>query len=227
MVSISGAGKGALSGAGTGATIGSIIPGLGTGLGAAIGGGIGGLAGLFGKSGNGLFTRKGKEQRFERFTPEQQQLTELLRNILSGQGEQPQGGLLGSLFGEGGFDAFAAPAMRQYQEEIVPGLAERFSALGAQKSSGFQQALARSGENLATRLGEARGQQQQGLLGALLGQVMQPQFNTQYTPGGPTGLSQGLSGIAGGIGQGLGQGLGGLGQGNLSDLLSRLLGGGQ
>lgn len=224
MVSLAGLGKGALSGAGTGATIGSIIPGLGTGLGAGIGGIFGGLSGLFGGSGGDAFTRKGEERRFERFTPEQLQLTELLRNILSGQGEQPQGGLLGSLFGEEGFKAFADPAMRQYQEEIVPGLAERFTSLGAQKSSGFQQALARSGENLATRLGEARGQQQQGLLGALLGQTMQPQFHTQFTPGGPSGLAQGLSGLAGGLGQSLGQSFGG-GQGDLSGLLSKLLGG--
>ncbi len=231
MVSFAQAGKGALGGAATGAGMGSIIPGLGTGLGAGIGGIIGGLSGLFGDTGDGLLTRKGQEKRFERFTPEQQQLTELLRNILSGQGEQPQGGLLGSLFGEEGFKAYSDPAMRQFQEEIVPGLAERFSGLGAQKSSGFQQALARSGENLATRLGEARGRQQQGLLGALLSQVMQPQFNTQYTPGGPTGLSQGLGALAGGIGKGLGQSFGEGGmdfsQSDLGKLLGSLFGGRQ
>lgn len=159
--------------------------------------------------GGGLLTRPGEERQFERFTPEQQQLTEMLRNILTGQGDQPTGGLLGSIFGQEGFDAYAQPEMRAYQEEIVPGLAERFTALGGQRSSGFQQALARSGENLATRLGQMRSQQQQSLLGGLLGQVMQPQFHTQYTPGGPTGLASLLGSIGGGIGRGATTALGG------------------
>ncbi len=150
----------------------------------------------------GFLTRPGQERRFERFTPEQQDLTSLLRNLLTGEGDQPTGGLLGDLFGPQGFESFAAPAMKTYQEEIVPHLAERFSQLGAQKSSGFQQALARSGENLAARLGQMRGQQQTSLLGGLLSQTMAPQFETYYTPGGPTGLS----GLLGSIGQGIGAG---------------------
>lgn len=197
---------------------------------------IGGGMSLFGSrgkdedKGGGLFTRPGEEKRFERFTPQQQQLTDLLRNILTGQGQQPQGGLLGNLLGEGGFESYAQPAIRAFQEQIVPGIAERFSggfgvpgAASAQRSSGFQQQLARSGEDLATRLGEMRGQQQQQLLGPLLQQIMQPQFHTQYTPGGPTGLATGLGQIAQGLGQGLGQGFGG----GLSGMLSGLVGGGR
>lgn len=199
-----------LAGAGTGA-----LAGLGGGpLGALIGALTGGAGGYFGggsKKSGGLFDIPSEEKRFERFTPGQQQLTELLRNILTGEGKQPEGGLLGSLLGEEGFRSFADPAMRLYQQEIVPKLAERFSgglgvpgAASAQRSSGFQQALARSGENLATRLGEVRGQQQQGLLESLLGQTMQPQFHTRYEQGGASPLAQGLGGIGGNLGQLLG-----------------------
>ncbi len=197
----------------------SLLPAL-------IGGGLGFLGSRKKNKGGGAFTRAGEERRFERFTPQQQQLTDMLRNILTGQGQQPQGGLLGNLFGEEGFQSYAQPAIRAFQEQIVPGIAERFSggagipgAASAQRSSGFQQQLARSGEDLATRLGEARGQQQQQLLGSLLGQVMQPQFHTQYTPGGPTGLATGLGQVASGIGQGIGQGL--------PRWLSSLVGGGR
>ncbi len=195
----------ALAGAGSGA-----VSGLGLGpwgaLAGALAGGVGGYFGGGGSGdsgGGGLFGGGDQEKRFERFTPEQQQITELLRNILSGQGDQPQGGLLGSMFGEEGFKSFADPAMRMFQEEIVPGIAEKFSGLGAQRSSGFQQALAKSGENLATRLGEVRGQQQQGLLGALLSQIMQPQFHTRYEQGGPSMFAQGLGDLGSLIPQGI------------------------
>ena len=63
-----------------------------------------------------------------------------LQNLLSGSPESMQ--------------AFQAPAMRQFNEQIVPGLAERFSGLGAgaQSSSAFQQALGQAGAGLAENL---------------------------------------------------------------------------
>ena len=54
---------------------------------------------------------------------------------------------------------------------------------------------------------------------------MQPQYNTQYIPGGPTGLSQGLGALAGGLGQRFGQEGLDLGQSDLGKLLGKLLGG--
>lgn len=197
MVNYAGGAKGALSGAGTGATIGSVIPGIGTGIGAGVGGLIGSLAGLFGDSDKDPFSTPGKTQRFDRYTDEQKQLISQLGSILGGGGNVPQEGLLGQLFGEQGFDAYKNPAMRAYFEEVIPGISERFTQAGAQRSSAFQNALARSGENLARDLGEMRSRQQQSLLGAILGQYMQPQFEQYYNPPGVSGFGQ-LAGQFGG-----------------------------
>lgn len=51
---------------------------------------------------------------------------------------------------------FEAPYMRQFNEEIVPGLAERFSSLGARNSSGFNQAMGQQAGSLAERLASMR-----------------------------------------------------------------------
>ncbi len=137
----------------------------------------------------------GEEKRFQQFTPEQQNITQLLQNILTGQGQQP-GGLLGETYGDQGFDAYADPVIRKYNEEIVPKIAERFSGLGsgAQSSSAFQNLLAQSGSNLARDLGEMRSRRRQESTQNLLSQTLQPQFHTRYEQKMPTGAFQGLAG---------------------------------
>lgn len=72
--------------------------------------------------------------------------------------------------GDEAYNAFAAPYLRQFQEEIVPGLAERFAGAGALSSSGFAQALGGAGAGLQERLASLRAQQQQGAIGSALGQ---------------------------------------------------------
>lgn len=140
----------------------------------------------------------GEEKRFERFNPEQQQIYQMINSLLSGQGQQPQGGLLGDYGSEESFQQNVAnPAIRNYEERIAPGIAERFSGLGAgaQSSSGFQNALASSGADLARQLGEFRGRQRQSMTGDLLRQAFEPQFNTRYEPRGPSQTSQALAGL--------------------------------
>lgn len=88
-----------------------------------------------------------------------------LQNILGGSPEA--------------FSAFERPAMRQFQEEIIPSITERFAGLGAGSSSGLQQTLARSGERLSENLAAQRsGLQGQALsqLMGLLGTGLSPQF---------------------------------------------------
>lgn len=53
--------------------------------------------------------------------------------------------------------SFEAPFMRQFEEQTVPQLAERFSGLGAQNSSAFQTALSQSGAQLQEQLASLRG----------------------------------------------------------------------
>lgn len=170
--------------------------------------------GLFGSIGRGVkraFVSPAKEKIFDKFTPEQSDLLSQLMGALTGKGGGPQGGLLGEMFGEGGFDAFAAPAKRQFEEEIIPGLAQKFASTGGASlvnSSAFQQQLARAGEDLSARLGEQRGQMQQGQIGQLLGALLGPQFERFYQPEGPSGLSQGIGSVLGGLGTGVGTALG-------------------
>lgn len=112
--------------------------------------------------------------------------------------------------------AFEAPAMRQFQEQIVPGLAERFAGLGAgaQSSSAFNQALGAAGAGLSENLAALRGQLQLGALPQALGFAQQPISNllgfsqlglgTQaqgYTPRQLPFWQQLLLGVSPGLGQ--------------------------
>ena len=113
---------------------------------------------------------------------------------------------------------FEAPALRQFHEQIVPQIAERFAGVGALSSSGFQQALSHAGGDLSERLAALRGNMQLGALGpalsyagapsnqaqGLLGSAFGPSFSTGLTPQRPTALSELLAALLGGAGQGLG-----------------------
>lgn len=149
----------------------------------------------------------GKKEKMQQVPTMSGQQTDLLNMLLGNLGGPMSSGLgnLASLLG-GDTEAFEAPLMRQFQEQTVPSLAERFSSLGsgAQGSSAFGQQLGAAGAGLMENLGALRGNLQmqglgqlQGLLGTGLGQRT---FENAFRPG-TTGF---LGGIAGGIGQGLG-----------------------
>lgn len=132
-----------------------------------------------------LLGRKEKAKQFPIFTPGQQQLQSQLLEGLGGQGGLQQSGLdfLSSLLSGDpeALSQFQAPALRQFQEEIIPGITERFAGLGALNSSGFQQTLAQAGQRLAENLSQQRGTLGlQGLAGlqALQSQALAPQFQT-------------------------------------------------
>lgn len=74
------------------------------------------------------------------------------------------------------YNAFAAPQLRQYNEQIVPGLSEQFAGMGAGglSSSGFRNAQVAGATDLSERLGAiranlrqagAQGLQQAGQIG--------------------------------------------------------------
>lgn len=54
------------------------------------------------------------------------------------------------------FNAIEAPIMQQYQEDIIPGILERFAGQGASSSSAMNQTLARSGKDLSQGLAAQR-----------------------------------------------------------------------
>lgn len=113
-------------------------------------------------------------------------------------------------------DQFAQPYMNQFNQQTVPGLAERFAGMGAMggglSSSGFGQALGAAGGNLQAQLAQLKaglGQQAaQSLMGqygnmAGMGLSAQP---FAYQQAGPSMLGGAMQGWAQG-------GFGGMGQG--------------
>lgn len=90
------------------------------------------------------------------------------------------------------YNAFAAPQLRQYNEDIVPGISEQFAGLGAGglSSSGFRNAQVQGATDLSERLGQiranlrqagAQGLQHAGQLG--LNNYSQNQVTQQGSPG--------------------------------------------
>jgi hypothetical protein len=100
-----------------------------------------------------------------------QDLIGLLQNMMGqgggfNQANQYDQGLLGQ--GPEAFQNFSEPYLQQFQEQVLPMIAERFAGGGALSSSGFGQALGGAGAGLQSQLaqlfsslqGQAAGRQQ-------------------------------------------------------------------
>lgn len=110
-----------------------------------------------------LFGSGSKTKKKQAYTPEQMQFLSQLINSLGGGGE---GGflnyyqnLLGGEEGQGDFEAFADPYRKQFEQETIPMLAERFAGAGggmggALSSSGFGQSLSSAGANFNSQLAQ-------------------------------------------------------------------------
>lgn len=126
---------------------------------------------------------------------------------------------LGDLYSQSpdAFKRLADPYMRQFQQQTVPGLAERFSGAGygGRQSSAFNQAMGQAGQNLSSQLAGMFEQLRSQNLGNLMnfsnmpynqamGAIGQNMFENVYQPGS-TGLIGGaLQGLGGGLGMGMG-----------------------
>lgn len=78
-------------------------------------------------------------------------------NMLKGQFQGGAGDVYQNLLSmakgdQGMFEQLEAPAMRQFQQQIAPGIASRYAGSGISGSSGMQNALASAGGNLAQDL---------------------------------------------------------------------------
>lgn len=185
-----------------------------------------------------LFSRrKDQMKQFPTLNPQQQQL---LQQILEMTG---QGGQLGEAYGgalsqlqeyldptSAAYQRFAQPEINQFEQETVPGLAERFAGAGAMggglSSSGFGQALSSAGGQLQSRLAAMKAGLQQQALGDILGQyggmtqqgLGTPSFGYSYQQGSPSLAESLLTSYAGagfpglnpmaGFGGGFGRGFG-------------------
>ena len=145
-----------------------------------------------GRGAKSLFPRSGKthdaifgtkpQQKFQPFyQPEQESI---LDQLLSQGMEEFQGQPLEDM------------ATKEFQESIIPSLAERFTSMGGeggQRSSAFQGALGRAGSDLSSRLASMRSQMGMQKLNLGLGQRGQP-----YVQPGQQGFLGSLTGMGGG-----------------------------
>ena len=159
-------------------------------------------------------------------TPEQRQALNQLLSFASPQGALGQGALRGAqYYGDllnpesQAYSSLEQPYMQRFNQQIVPGLAERFAGLGAMggglSSSGFGQALSSAGANLQAQLAAMRTASQQQAAGGLLGQygqmlgigTGQRSFENAYQPGNLGLFGPSLASFGQGLGYKLSQGL--------------------
>lgn len=199
-----GALSGGLGGAASGAAIGSIVPGIGTVLGA----GIGGLLGAFGGS---------ERQRMPNIRPQSLLRPEqeaLYRQAVNAGMQPGAGGAFGAsadyyrdLLSDNSADAnaFMAPELRRYYQDIVPNLSEQFAGMGSGGlgSSGFRNAQIQGATDLGERLAAIRANLRQSAAAGLqnIGQVGLGRFSENVYPEPQPSFGAGLSS---GFGQGLG-----------------------
>jgi hypothetical protein len=146
-------------------------------------------------------------QQVPNFSPQQMKLfRKLLGNINNGGGLEAGLGRLGRLAAgsQEGFEELEKPAYADFQKQLGQ-IGTRFSGLGAQGSSAFQNATSGAATDLTERLQAARMGIQNNALQALLGQsnqlLGQRPFNTVYQQPDQgfdwqSLLGQGISGIS-------------------------------
>lgn len=120
-----------------------------------------------------LFGSPQRVQQAQQYTPEAQQMMSKMMNT----------GFEG--LKQFDFGPIRDKAMRQYQQQIAPGLAERFTSMGGRHSSGFQQALGASGSDLMTNLAaleENYNLQRQPMFQQLIGMGLRPQWENLVNP---------------------------------------------
>lgn len=155
----------------------------------------------------GFFGKPGEFQQLPTMTPEQQQL---MQNIMGGvgQGMDFYQGILGGDTTQ--LEKLSAPLTRQFEREIVPGIAGRFAGGNSMRGSAFQNALGRAATDLETNIGSLQANllnQAAGGLTGMAGLGLQPTFQNIYrpqTPGGIDALGQGLGAMGAGYAQGYG-----------------------
>jgi len=126
-------------------------------------------------------------------------------DFMSGQGPQEvrsdiynqgQGNMMDWLMNQGqqnmDFSGLEDQAMKRFNEDIIPSLAERFTSMGSgggQRSSAFQSSLGRAGSDISTQLAALKPQY--GMQQMQMG--LRPRSQVSFQGGGP-GMIEGLIG---------------------------------
>lgn len=184
-----------------------------------------------------LFGSQDKLQKVPTGTKEQQQfggkdLINFLQQMMQQGGglnlaNQYDQGLLGQ--GSEAFDQFSSPYLQQFQEKMLPQIAERFAGGGALSSSGFGQALGGAASDLQSQLAQIFSQLQGQAAGRQQGQFQNlSQLGLNYRPfqyAQKQGSSGFLNNLLGGIGNSLGPNIGHAIGGGISSLFKGAQGG--
>jgi hypothetical protein len=184
-----------------------------------------------GGSGNAWSGKSGYSEKIQNYTHDQKSMLKdmakhsyvHLPNITKDPNYQAGTGYLQKIISQDPemMKQFEAPVMRQFNEQIVPGLSEQFAGAGALNSSGFQQTMGQAAGSLSERLAQMRAQlgmeasqhlfgysqlpgaqrqQEQALTMQQRGMVLGAQPYTYAMHGGEAGAGQGMMS---GIGQSL------------------------
>ena len=124
------------------------------------------MASFFKSIGNFFTGTPAKRENVSTLRPEQEGLYNQLINSGMGQGAGGAFGTSADYYrnllsnNSADYNAFAAPQLRQFNEEIIPGLSEQFAqgggGQGSFSSSGFRNAAINAGTDLSERLGALR-----------------------------------------------------------------------
>lgn len=154
-----------------------------------------------------LFGKKDKVKKLPTLTPEQQELMELINQGLT-SGEGPFKDIFGS-FDQNAFnEGVSKPALKQFQESILPQLQEKFIAGNQVLGSGMRNAQLKAGTDLQDKLAQLMYQAQQDqqknklsgintLLGTRGFENLYKQGNTGAVQGALQGAAQGAGQMAG------------------------------
>lgn len=121
-----------------------------------------------------------RERHAPNYSPEAQQTLQNLQTGQTGIEQSPlyQAGsdwLLKLLSGD--TSVFEQPLMQQFNEQIVPGIAERFGGMGAGSSSALNQSIAQAGSTLSQQIAALRGGLMNQASEQALGYANQPYAN--------------------------------------------------
>lgn len=150
--------------------------------------------GLLAQGNEFLFGKDAKSEPFSTLNPAQEGYQSDLLQQLS-QSNPQLFKFLKQFMGddEESFKEYAAPYMRHFQTQVIPGITERFAGGGdSGASSGLQNALSEAGMGLEQGLASAR--QDQGLKAAqqmqgLSSNALSPSRGTRETPGQPGAIA--------------------------------------
>jgi hypothetical protein len=183
-----------------------------------------------------LFGSPDENQQLSTLNPQQQQgLSQIFQQL--GMMQAPGGAysgaqnyLSGILSGDpNAFAQFEAPYRQQFEQQTLPGIAERFAGAnpmgGGLSSSGFGQALGGAGAQLQAQLAGLHGNLRNQAAGQAMGQFNNlagmglgtRAFENMHRPGSGGLIGEGLSG--------LGMGFGAPAGGALFGLIKKLFGG--